>query len=339
MTRSWLLQVLFLVAGIALFAIVLADIELGELVASLRQVGFIGFGAILLLYLVEFLLDVLTWQATIVSSHWDRRWVTRLFWFKIAGEAFNNGTPTGGVGGEPIKAVFLNRNFGIGYGEAIASLILYKTIIVLSLILFLGVGFALMLANPILPDVYNTVAAVGFVALAVGVVLFFLLQRFKIMTRTGNLIFSGRLSGTVHKIFEYVRDMDDRLVEYYTGHRKRFYAGFAMSIVNWVLGAAEVYLVMLFLGHPVTMTDAVIIEVFVQLVRAGTFFIPSSIGAQEGAFLVIGGAVAGVPTLGVAMALVRRIREIIWIAWGFAVFYFLRPETQPSSTPGRENTP
>ena len=62
-----------------------------------------------------------------------------------------------------------------------------------------------------------------------------------------------------------------------------------------------------------------IIEAVAQLVRTGTFFIPASIGAQEGAFLLVCGAITGSPTLGVSVSVVRRLREVIWIVWGFTL--------------------
>ena len=83
---------------------------------------------------------------------------------------------------------------------------------------------------------------------------------------------------------------------------------------------------MRFLDHPISLSDAWIIEAMTQLVRAGTFFIPASIGAQEGVFVIIGGTISGSPSAGLAAGVIRRIREIIWIGWGVLVFYILKPD-------------
>ena len=87
---------------------------------------------------------------------------------------------------------------------------------------------------------------------------------------------------------------------------------------------------MKFLGHPISLIDAWIMEAVAQLIRAGTFFIPASIGVQEGAFLAIGSAITGSPSAGFAAAIVRRVREVIWIGWGILVFYLLKPEISQS---------
>ena len=41
--------------------------------------------------------------------------------------------------------------------------------------------------------------------------------------------------------------------------------------------------------------------------------------------VLIGAAITGSPTLGLATALIRRLREVIWIVWGLVVFYVLKP--------------
>lgn len=87
---------------------------------------------------------------------------------------------------------------------------------------------------------------------------------------------------------------------------------------------------MVFLGAPVSFWEAWIIEATAQLVRAGLFFIPAGIGVQEGAFVLICGAITGTPALGVAVSIVRRIREVVWIAWGFLIGTVAR--TGPSSS-------
>jgi len=86
-----------------------------------------------------------------------------------------------------------------------------------------------------------------------------------------------------------------------------------------------------FLGHGVSFTDAFIIEAMAQLVRAATFLIPASIGAQEGVFLVMGTVLTGSPVNGVALAAVRRARELVMVLWGLAVFHRLKPAIEDTS--------
>jgi len=51
-----------------------------------------------------------------------------------------------------------------------------------------------------------------------------------------------------------------------------------------------------------------------QLVRTAIFFIPAAIGSQDEALMLTCGALTGQPGLGLSVALVRRARELVWIA-------------------------
>jgi len=101
-----------------------------------------------------------------------------------------------------------------------------------------------------------------------------------------------------------------------------------LALVNWLLGVVEIYAIAAFLGHPMTLADAWIVEALVQLVRAGAFVIPAGIGAQEGVFLLVFAAMTGSADLGVAVALVRRCREVVWLLWGTLLgsLFSLAPE-------------
>jgi hypothetical protein len=75
----------------------------------------------------------------------------------------------------------------------------------------------------------------------------------------------------------------------------------------------------MFLGHPVTVAEAWVIEAVVSLVRAALFVIPANIGTQESILLVMCEFTTGVPAVGVAVSLLRRFREILWIAGGLVI--------------------
>lgn len=68
------------------------------------------------------------------------------------------------------------------------------------------------------------------------------------------------------------------------------------------------------LGDPITFANALLIEAAVQLVRTLAFVVPAGLGAQEAAMLLAAEAIVGAPATGVAAAVVRRGRELVWIA-------------------------
>ena len=309
------LKFAYLLIGIAILALVAGEIELEEVAALVIQVGW-GFAVVIGVYFLAFVIDSFSWQLALTGVPLDAVWLYRMWKVRMVGEVFNSVLPAAGMGGEPVKAVLLNKHYGVGFRESTASLILAKTINLIALVAFLAAGFILMAYSPALPGSFKSVAALGLGALALGILLLFAVQKLKITSLTGSWIGRRRLGQRLEDLLHHVRDMDDRLAGFYSGHGVRFAGAVGLALINWLLGAVEIYVTMIFFGRPISLADAWIIESAAQLVRAGTFFIPASIGAQEGTFLLVYGAMTGSPTLGAAVAVVRRLREVIWILWG-----------------------
>lgn len=327
-------RLIYLLLGLALLVWVVTLTDLMEVWAHGRKLGW-GLGVVLAIYFTAFLIDSLSWQLTFVTLGFGGSWGVQLWKVRMVGEAVNGATPFAALGGEPVKAMLLKRHYGMAYAESVATLVLARTTNLLALMVFLAVGFALMMNSALLPAGYTASAGIGLAALGIGVVLFFLVQRFKVSSAAGRWLARGRLGAWLDRALGHIHDLEDRLVGFYGGHRLRFAAAFALALLNWMIGTAELYATLWFLGRPVTIAEAWIIESGAQLVRAATFFIPASIGAQEGAFLLLCGAITGEGALGLAVALIRRLREIVWIAWGFALGWRYSSLAPQSGTGGR----
>ena len=326
------LRVVSLLIGLGLLVFVLGSVELGEVAERLTQAGTLGVAVILVVYGSSFLLDTASWQLMLTSARLDGVWLYRLWNVRIAGEAFNMVVPAASFGGEPVKALLLKRRYGIHYGEGTASLVIARTTNLLALIVFSAIGFAFMLRSETLPGSYGMVAGIGLLALTVGVIGFFAVQRWRGASRLGALLSRGGRWPRLERILTHVQDIDDRFVDFYHRRPGRFAAALGLAFANWMLGALELYCILYFLGHPITLTDAWIVESVVQLVRAGTFLIPAGIGANEVGFILMIQALTGLPSLGLAAALARRAREALWIVWGLAVSWWLSA-TPPVTVP------
>lgn len=319
MSRAF--RLVFVVLGLALLGAVVMHTDLDQVGLRLAQLGFLGAGAVLAIYFVAFTLDTVVWLLTFAARRPNVHWLTRLFQIKLIGEAVNNATPLGSVGGEPVKAIMLRRYFGISLREAAASLVLTKTCVMVGLVLFLSTGFALMLTSPTLPQPMKLVAGAGLLGFAVAIALAVAVQRFQLATLAGGWIGRGKYGARLKRWLEAIYDMDRQLMEFYSLHLGRFFAAVVFSTGNWLLGAAELMVVMAFFGQSLSFADALVVEALAQLVRAGTFFIPLSLGAQEGTFMLALGAITGAPSLGLAVAFVRRGRELVWLLLGLLMFW------------------
>jgi len=313
------LKALYLALGVGLLFVVVRETDLAEVAQRVTEIGVVGLIVVIALYFAAFLVDSITLTMALVPVPLNGRWLWRTWAVRMVGEAYNNTIPAAGMGGEPVKAVLLKRHYGVGYRAGTASLVLAKTINLVSLNLFLIGGFVLMLYSPKLSFGAKEVAAFGLAAILVATGLFFAVQRYRWTSLTGTFLSRFPWAERLESVLHHVRDFDERLVEFYTRYRGRFWLAVLLALVNWLLGVAEVYYAMWFLGHPITWAEAYMIEAVTQMVRAGTFFIPLSLGAQEGAFVIVVQTITVSSTLGLALGVVRRLREIIWIAVGFVI--------------------
>jgi uncharacterized membrane protein YbhN (UPF0104 family) len=78
----------------------------------------------------------------------------------------------------------------------------------------------------------------------------------------------------------------------------------------WVLGAFEIMGVLGLLGHPVSLSDALVIESLAQALRNAGFMLPGAVAVQEGAIIGAAALVGVPPAPALAAALVRRTREV-----------------------------
>jgi hypothetical protein len=169
------------------------------------------------------------------------------------------------------------------------------------------------------PSSYRVTAGAGLAGFSLCVLLLFLTQRYRTYSRVSRWI--GREGGTgrVQRLFESIRDIEDQLIAFYTGHGRNFALAAAFALSHWIFGVVRTYCTLAFLGHPVTFTEAWVIEAAVMLVRVALFVIPANLGTQEATLLVMCGAITGSSALGVAVAVVRRFLEITWVGWGLVL--------------------
>jgi hypothetical protein len=108
----------------------------------------------------------------------------------------------------------------------------------------------------------------------------------------------------------------------------RFYQApkaFTLSVffffVGWCMGVVEVYIVLDFLGVGASVSRAMTIEVLSVAIDALFFFVPAKAGTQEGGKMVIFQVLGLDPAKGLALGIVRRLRELTWALVGLVVLW------------------
>ena len=314
-----LFRVIYLLLGVGLLAAVVAASDLAAVGDRLVQLGLAGAAAVVAIAGVAFLCDSSSWWLILSGRRLEAAWLYRLWRVRMVGEAFNAIIPAASLGGEPIKVLLLKRLHGTDYGTAAASLVMAKTTILLALIGFSTIGLSMMLRTDAFADDYGLPAGAGLAALAAGAMGFFAIQRWRMASRLGGWLARHPLGRRLERALVHLQAIDDSFTAFYRQRPGRFAGALALALMSWLLGAAELYVVLGFFGHGISVAEALIIDSVLQLIRAGSFFIPASLGVSEAGFVLLFEALTGQPTLGLAAAIVRRCREVLWIAWGVAI--------------------
>jgi len=119
--------------------------------------------------------------------------------------------------------------------------------------------------------------------------------------------------------FGTVDDLFAQLNIFYSS-RAALVRSFLLHFADWFVGTAEVWIVLSFMGYPVTIVEVVIIESLLHAVRGAAFAVPGALGAQEGGLIVLCAIFGVPPEAALALSLVKRIPDIIigvpgLIAW------------------------
>jgi putative membrane protein len=305
-----------LLVGLGLFGLVLWRVGVDVVFEALRPVGW-GVLVLILAYLPVWLLDTLGWKFAFPREA-PAVPVLRLFRIRLSGEAFNVLTPTLDVGGEAVKALLLTRE-GVPTVQALASLVIAKTSLAVSEVLFLLAGLAVAMRLLELPAALEQGMGLALLLGCVGVGAFIVLQRRGLF---GALAVLSQRLGLARRFWREqagaVAALDEALRAYYARPgRGALSVGF--HLMGWVAGVAEVALILWFLDLPVSAASALALEAGHQLSRAVAFFIPAKLGAQEGGNLLVFSALGFPAALGVAVSLLRRVRELSWVALGLAL--------------------
>jgi putative membrane protein len=323
-----------LIAGVGLFAAIIAWQGIGDVASALAQAGW-GVIAIVLLHLPPLWADSMGWRSLFPAGERPRRRI--MIKARWIGESINDLLPVLQMGGNVVKA-WLLVNCGVPVDRAGASVVVDVTLVVLTQILFTFIGIGL--SASLLGGRGSLVAVfTGTGIMALLLTGFYVAQRkgfFSIIVRVTRKILGGTEATTLS---EGAATIDSEVLQLYGKRSAIVVAGF-WHILSWFLGIGEVWLALRLLGHPVDFGTALLFESLGQAVRTGAFAVPGALGIQEGGYILIGAALGIQPHIALALSLARRVRELLLGLPGLAVWQastiqriFMRGEVAPPSGP------
>ena len=302
-----------------LFVIVLFSHDLHTIFSILVLAGW-GLLGVTLFHLLPLVLDAGAIRVLEPGARPDALLdALRVRWI---GESANSLMPAGAIGG-PLLMIRQLIQRGTAATAAVAAITVSTTLQSFAQVVFALMGVAIMgthLAG-ISAATSWTAVLIACACLVVPLVSFYLLQRrglFAGIMRLGQR-FAGARDWS--HLVKHAEGIDAALTQTY-GERARLWQSFALSLAGWIVGTAEVWLLLRLLGSAGSWSDALMLESLGQAIRGAAFAIPGALGVQEGGYVLLAPLAGVPPDVALALALAKRARELLLGIPGLVYLYF-----------------
>ena len=326
MKKSFLkwLQIVSFVAGLALFVYLIKQTGLSNIMDYLAMMGW-GFAAIIALSAVRNLMRAASWYYAIDPA---QRRVT--FWslanVMLAGEAIKYLTATGPLLGEPAKAAMVRREVPLieGFSSVIVENLIYNLTVFLvmlaglpALAWLIDVPHRLQVAAGVFAAVL--VLAIGFVWLAVRgrwFILARMLEQLRRLTARRAIDEDENPPSRLAKIIGRVREVEANIYAFYEHRRGAFFGIFAVNMLSHFINVFEVCLILTLMHLPASLAAGFVVEAVTKVINGAFFFVPTRAGVYESGNALTLGAIGLGTSAGVALAIIRKLRAFVWVAYG-----------------------
>jgi putative membrane protein len=293
------------IAGLALATILIVHFGWREIVDAAVAAGWQGLLAITLIYVLCLILCAAAWQAIILDP--PRNLFLSCLWSRWLRESVGNLLALLPTAGELAGARELTFH-SVHPGMAGASSVVDLTLELLSQIAFTLIGLVLLFTW------YQGNDIGVWLACGIGVSIF-AAAGFILAQRKGLFSVLEQLSEKLDLKWAWNElpggeNIHDSIQAIYRHHR-RILAGFVLHLVAWIIGAAEAWVALWYMGHPLPWADVLILESVAFALRTATFIVPSRLGVQEGFYVVLGAMFGLTPDVALALSLLKRAREIL----------------------------
>ncbi len=242
-----------------------------------------------------------------------------LYKITVSGFARNYATPGGLMGGEPYRVMSL-KPF-VGTERASSSVILYAMTHIFSHFLFWLLSIIVFLFTEPLTTVTASVLAASTVFCGLGVWFFHIGYKRGLAARLLGLL--SHVPGAkrwaqafIAKNGEKLSTIDRQIAALHSRNRRTFIAAVGLELACRVLSSFEIMFVLLVFTPDITFAQSLIILAFTSLFANLLFFMPLQLGGREGGFLMSATTLALTANAGIFLALIVRLRELVWTAIG-----------------------
>lgn len=321
-------QILPAILALALLAFTLRSADMGRAVELVRSLGW-KIPLLILPTLVATLSETFGWWLTFPRLDVRPRF-RPLLAVRMMTEAVMLGLPSGSVISESLQPYLLKRRCGVPFEIGIIAGFGRKFLVVLSHGLFLGLS--VFLAWPLLQKASRAaigrgglpllllagavvLVAAAAASVALGVHGQIADKARRVLNRLGGRWIGNWLERNALRF----QAADEHLATFFTANPAGLVPPVLCYLFSWLARAVETLLFLHLLGVDVPLAAAMVMETSLILVRAMAVPVPAGLGVQDAGYILAlkGLGIQDATTIGAAFVLLKRGKDLFWIAFGF----------------------
>lgn len=285
------------------------NLPLGNVLSAIARLNGWQIAAWAVANLAFLALATARWQA-ILRAFGARASLWTLLGFRLAGFGMSYYTPGPQFGGEPLLVYLLNRRLAVRTATAVSSVYLDRLLDLLANFTFLVVGVGVIFGS----GMVSGDPSMGFLALVPALILLpaihlgGLARGKQPLTRLLGWVRSrlpGRFWQAAHA---YTADAEAMIGQFCREQPRTLWQVIGASALVWIVAVGEFFLLLHFLGAPVSLAQAVGILTAARL--AFLLPLPGGLGVLEASLYFAMQAAGFDPAIGLAASLIIRARDM-----------------------------
>jgi uncharacterized membrane protein YbhN (UPF0104 family) len=284
-----------------------------------------------------YIFNTSAWYIIIRSGLNGKEMKFKFWWlYKVSVSAFalNYATPGGLMGGEPYRIMSLSPY--IGAERATSSVILYAMTHIFSHFWFWTLSTILFLLTQQVSVFMAMLSAVIIAFCVLGLWFFISGYRKGFANRAMNLLrHTPLIKKWAHKFIEghkaQLDTIDQQIAALHNKNPKTLISAVLLELACRFTSALEIFFVLHIILPEVNYIQCILILAFTSLFANILFFMPLQLGGREGGFLMSVTGLGLSASAGIFVALIVRIRELVWTGLGLLLIKLERKRTSDDS--------
>lgn len=328
----------FFVFGLLVLIIMVTQLDFHAVYQGLKHAGY-WFLAVLGLWAGLYIFNTAAWYLIIkgVCNQTDEGHAIKavpfswLYKVTVSGFALNYATPGGLMGGEPYRIMELAPK--IGTERASSSVILYAMTHIFSHFCFWMASVFLFLATrPV--NLWMGMLLLAISAFCVLGLWFFIAgyrkglanRMLKILRHIP--VVKRWAAPFIDRHRQQLDNIDQQTAALHRQNPRYFFFSVALEFLCRVISALEIYFVLLVIMPEADYLSCILILAFTSLFANLLFFLPLQLGGREGGFLMSAAGLGLSASAGIFVALIVRLRELVWTGIGLLLIKIQRNTRQ-----------